>query len=68
MDQTNLDMYGAEPIPWSRALEQLEAAASRTTHWLATTRPGGGPHIAGVGAPWVDSRLLDASVGELLVR
>ena len=27
MDEQNLDIYGHEPIPWSRALEQLEAQA-----------------------------------------
>jgi hypothetical protein len=29
MDQTNLDIYGEEPIPWSRALDQLEADAAK---------------------------------------
>jgi general stress protein 26 len=60
MDQKNLDIYGSKPIPWSRALEQLEAATAKTgvvahkTYWLATVRPDGRPHIAGVGALWVD--------------
>ena len=27
MDEQNLDIYGHEPIPWSRALQQLEAQA-----------------------------------------
>lgn len=54
MDQTNLaDLYGLEPIPWSRALEALESADPRTqTHFLATTRPDGRPHIAAIGAMW----------------
>jgi uncharacterized protein YndB with AHSA1/START domain len=38
MDQTNLDIYGSAPIPWSRALAQLEAGAAKAS-WLATTRP-----------------------------
>jgi hypothetical protein len=42
MDQTNLDIYGSEPIPWSRALEQLEAGAAKSC-WLATTRPDARP-------------------------
>ncbi len=60
MQQKNLDIYGGKPIPWSRALDQLEAAAQiedeavHTTYWLATTRPDGRPHVAGVGALWVD--------------
>ncbi len=29
MDQKNLDIYGNKPIPWSRALGQLEAVTSR---------------------------------------
>jgi nitroimidazol reductase NimA-like FMN-containing flavoprotein (pyridoxamine 5'-phosphate oxidase superfamily) len=48
----NLDIYGAEPIPWSRALRQLEARDSKGSCWLATTRPDGRPHVAGVGAMW----------------
>ena len=27
MQQTNLDIYGSEPIPWSRALDQLQAGS-----------------------------------------
>jgi len=56
VEQKNLDIYGDEPIPWSRALEQLDAGA-RGTYWLATTRPDGRPHVAGVGALWVDGRI-----------
>jgi Pyridoxamine 5'-phosphate oxidase len=57
METKNLDIYGNPPIPWSRALERLEAAppagAPRTT-WLSTVRPDGRPHVAGVGALWID--------------
>ncbi len=60
MNQTNLDIYGADPIPWSRALAQLEADAEKSC-WLATTRHDGRPHIAGVGAKWVDGRLYFTS-------
>lgn len=54
MDQKNLaDLYGLDPIPWSRALEALEAGQQRNeTSFLATTRPDGRPHVAGVGAVW----------------
>ncbi len=39
MVATNLDIYGSETIPWSRALEQLESTEGHLTYWLATTRP-----------------------------
>ena len=53
----NLDIYGSEPIPWSRALAQLDAGGGRGTYWLATTRPDGRPHIAGFGGLWVDGKV-----------
>jgi Pyridoxamine 5'-phosphate oxidase len=56
VDQKNLDIYGDKPIPWSRALEQLEASAG-PSYWLATTRPDGRPHVAAVGALWVDGKI-----------
>jgi pyridoxine/pyridoxamine 5'-phosphate oxidase len=54
MDQKNVaDLYGLDPIPWSRALEALEVGNKRNeTSFLATTRPDGRPHLAGVGAVW----------------
>jgi hypothetical protein len=62
MEEKNLDIYGSKPIPWSRALKALEADRAKpvgepgtpTTYWLATVRPDERPHIAGVGALWVD--------------
>jgi hypothetical protein len=53
--QKNLDIYGEKPIPWSRALEQLDAGFEGTC-WLATTRPDGRPHVAGIGALWNDGK------------
>jgi pyridoxamine 5'-phosphate oxidase-like protein len=62
MDQTNLDIYGHPPIPWSRAKQQLEAPSDENvTHFLATVRPDGQPHVAGVGAIWVDDRFFFVS-------
>jgi len=68
MDQKNLDIYGNPAIPWSRALEALEAetakteeAASHKTWWLGTTRPDGRPHSAGVGAMWADGKVYFVS-------
>lgn len=59
-EQTNLDIYGSAPIPWARALAQLDAGAG-TRFWLATTRPDGRPHLAGVGALWGEGQLYFVS-------
>jgi pyridoxine/pyridoxamine 5'-phosphate oxidase len=67
MQVKNLDIYGSDPIPWSRAIDQLPArdeagedAPPRTT-WLSTVDPDGRPHIAGVGALWLDDRFYFTS-------
>jgi hypothetical protein len=56
----NLDIYGHKPLAWSRALKQLESS-SAGTFWLATTKPDGSPHIAGIGALWVDGKIYFVS-------
>lgn len=62
MNRKNLDIYGHPPIPWSRAERQLEAAeGSNLTHFLATVRPDGRPHVAAVGALWVDGKFYFTS-------
>ena len=63
MDQKNLaDLYSLDMIPWSRALEALVSAEPRTqTPFLATTRPDGRPHVAAVGALWVDGKVFFVS-------
>jgi len=68
VEQKNLDIYGDKPLPWSRARRQLVAATKGETarsrhlsHWLATTGPGGRPHLTAVGALWVDDRLFFTS-------
>ena len=68
MEQKNLDIYGNEPIPWSRALKALQAAITKPgeaggpkTYWLATIRPDQRPHVAGVGALWVDGNFYFTS-------
>jgi general stress protein 26 len=62
MDQTNLDIYGHAPIPWSRAEQQLEKPADETTtYFLTTVRPDGRPHVAGVGALWIDGKFYFVS-------
>jgi hypothetical protein len=56
MDEKNLDIYGHDAIPLSRPLAELEqfSAGPGSSTWLATTRPDGRPHIAGVGALWFE--------------
>jgi hypothetical protein len=61
MDTKNLDIYGSEPIPWTRVQKQLEAGELKGSFWLATTRPDGRPHLAGVGAIWADGNLYFVS-------
>jgi hypothetical protein len=63
MDQTNLDIYGHPPIPWSRAEGQLETASGgmEAHFFLSTVRPDGRPHVAGVGALWVDGKFYVVS-------
>ena len=63
MDEKNLaDLYHLDPIPWSRALQALEANdTSHRTDFLATTRPDGRPHSAGVGAVWDNGKVYFVS-------
>ena len=66
MDQKNLaDLYKLDPIPWSVALAALESAdAEKNTPFLATTRPDGRPHLAGVGALWDHGQVYFVSGAE----
>lgn len=64
VSEKNLAGYGLQPLAWDRALERLEGEwkqqappemggdASPHTHWLATTRPDGRPHVVPIGAVW----------------
>jgi pyridoxine/pyridoxamine 5'-phosphate oxidase len=65
MREQNLDIYGHDPIPWSRALKQLEAQGREEgrgrTCWLATTDADGRPHLAAVGAIWIDDKFYFVS-------
>lgn len=54
--QQNIDLYGSPDIGWSGVLEQLEAGRSER-FWLATVDRDGRPHLAGVGARWVEGTL-----------
>ena len=62
MDQKNLDIYGHPPIPWSRVEHELEGdIGPNGRHFLATTRPDGRPHVAGVGALWESGKFYFVS-------
>jgi len=59
----NLDQYGSAELPWSRARAVLvsDTPQEDLTFFLATVRPDGRPHSAGVGAIWVDDSLYFVS-------
>jgi len=65
IDSTNLVRDGSDPIPWSRALGQLEqlrpAGGSGPTCWLSTIGTDGRPHVAGVVGCWLDGILYFVS-------
>ena len=55
----NLDQYGSAELPWSRPRDILASDTPQAdlTFFVATVRPDGRPHSAGVGATWVDGAL-----------
>ena len=61
METKNLDIYGHQPIPWSRVEQQLGGGHGHETYWLATTSPDGRPHVAGTGAIWSDGKIYVVS-------
>jgi Pyridoxamine 5'-phosphate oxidase len=60
---TNLDSYGSAALPWSRPRDILatDTPKSDLTFFVATVRPDGRPHSAGVGAVWADDALYFVS-------
>ena len=58
-DTKNLDIYGHDPLEWSRARDEIVALAPtpRLAWFLGTVRPDGRPHAAGFGAAWHDGDL-----------
>ncbi|MGI8856750.1 MAG: pyridoxamine 5'-phosphate oxidase family protein [Thermomicrobiales bacterium] len=60
---TNLDRYGSDALPWSRAHVALVEGSTGpdTTHFLGTIGPNGRPHVAGFGAAWLDGDLYFTS-------
>ena len=63
MQQKNLaDLYGLPPIPWSTVTDALEGQQPPDVRcFLATTRPDGRPHLAGVGAVWFEGKVYIVS-------
>jgi hypothetical protein len=63
VDVKNLaGLYGLDPIPWSRVLEALESTEPEAqSSFIATTRPDGRPHLAGIGALWDDGTVYFVS-------
>jgi hypothetical protein len=59
----NLDRYGSAELPWSRPRDILASDTPKAdlTFFVATVRPDGRPHSAGVGAVWVDGALYFTS-------
>jgi hypothetical protein len=55
----NLDGYGNAELAWSRPRDILatDTPTADLTFFVATVRPDGRPHTAGVGAVWVDDAL-----------
>jgi hypothetical protein len=59
----NLDRYGFAELPWSRPRDILasDTPEADLTFFVATVRPDGRPHWAGVGAILVDGALYFTS-------
>ena len=72
----NIAAYGLGTLDWSRALERLEqewklqappemgGVPEPHTHWLATTRPDGRPHLVPIGMVWHDGSFYFSSGAE----
>jgi pyridoxamine 5'-phosphate oxidase-like protein len=63
MEQKNLaDLYGLPPIPWETVTATLKSDTPPDVRcFLATTRPDGRPHLAGVGALWDEGKVYIVS-------
>jgi hypothetical protein len=63
----NLDRYGHDALPWSRARDRLAATpdpehpGADTSTFLSTTRPDGRVHTAPVGTMWHEGDLYFTS-------
>jgi hypothetical protein len=61
--QKNLaDLYNLPPIPWAKVTDTLTSGEPPDVRcFLATTRPDGRPHLAGVGALWDEGKVYIVS-------
>lgn len=59
----SLDRYGSAELPWSRPRDILasDTPEADLTFFVASVRPDGRPHSAGVRAVWVDGALYFTS-------
>src|SRR5258708_14097678 len=58
METKNLDIYGSEPIPWTRAREAWAGSPGPgAAFFLGTVGPDATPYAAGIGAVWADGTL-----------
>src|SRR5262245_30497016 len=61
-DVKNLDIYGHDPLDWSRALHDLDGAPQRDiAAFLGTVRPDGRPHSAGIGPAFLGGQIYFTS-------
>jgi pyridoxine/pyridoxamine 5'-phosphate oxidase len=73
VSEKNLAAYDLGPIAWDRVLARLQeewklqappkmgGVPEPHTHWLATTRTDGRPHVVPVGVVWNDGRFYFSS-------
>jgi len=62
IETKNLDIYGHDPLPWSRPRDLLAAGVFfGRPAFLGTVRPDGRPHSAGIGAIWMDGDIYFTS-------
>lgn len=63
MQSKNLaDLYDLPPISWTTVTDVLDGAQPPDVRcFLATTRPDGRPHLAGVGAVWFEGKVYIVS-------
>ena len=59
----NLDRYGYDALPWSRARDQLASIKPDplSIFYLNTIRPNSRPHSVGIGAVWYDGDMYFTS-------
>lgn len=62
IETKNLDIYGHDPLPWSRPHDLLAAGVFfGRPAFLGTVRPEGTPHSAGIGAIWMEGDIYFTS-------